>query len=745
MNAPSAGLAPGAPRTFHLDGMHCASCVGRVEQAIAAVAGVRSVEVSLPLARATVALEPLLDEAQQEAAQRAVVEAVGRAGYGAAPAAESETGGGALEAEAEAARRRLAHQETARRAFLGATLPSLPLVALAWSPLVGVTLPGWTAWAQAGLATVVLVAGRSLLVNALRQARHAAANMDTLVALGAVAAYGASVHAIVTGVGHPHFGAVGMIVALVLLGRFLEARAQRRTGEALRALLDLAPQVAHRLGDDGAVVDVPAAGLQVGDRVRVLPGESLPADGRVLAGTSDVSEALLTGESLPVPKGPGDPVVAGTTNGPAPLVVRVERTGGDTQLARIVRLVASAQGSKAAAQRLADRVSSLFVPIILTIALLTLAGWTALGAPVEAGLLAAVSVLVVACPCALGLATPTAIVVGVGRAAGLGVLIREAPVLEALADVTHVVFDKTGTLTEGRFTVREVRLPPDAPPAQEGQVVALAAALEAHSEHPLARGVVAERDRRGLPALAAEGVEVSVGGGLRGQVVGRTVRVGSLAFLVEQGLDAAALAPSEQVDGSVVAVARDDVVLGALVLEDAPRPTAREAVARLRAAGLAPVLLSGDRAPAARAVAAALGIETVLAEVPPAGKLTEVERLRAAGARVAMVGDGLNDAPALAAADVGVAMGRGTDVAKQTAAVILLRDDPLAVAEGVALARRTLATIRQNLAWAFGYNVVLVPLAVIGHLQPVLAAAAMALSSVLVVANSLRLRRAPLS
>lgn len=729
----SGTVAPVTPeRTYALIGMHCASCVNKVRGAIAAVPGVGEVSVSLPLARATVTgvAEP-----------QDVVAAVSRVGFD-AQLQGAEPGQNELQLEAEAARRRLEEQAVARGAFVGALVVSAPLVALAWSHMLGVHLPGWTGWLQAALALAAMVAGRSILGAAARQARHLGSNMDTLVSIGALAAFGASSYELMTGGSRLHFGAVGMILTLVLLGRFLESRAKGKTGAALRALLDLAPPTARRLDDAGQAVEVPLGDVRPGDRLRVLPGESVPADGRVVVGQSELSEALLTGESMPVARGPGDPVVAGTVNGSAPLVIQVERTGGDTQLGRIVRMVASAQGSKAAVERLADRVSAVFVPVILALAAVTAGSWLALGAPTERAVLTAVAVLVVACPCALGLATPTAIVVAVGRAARLGLLVRDAAVIERLAAVDRVVFDKTGTLTAGQFSVVGLDLPAGASPEAEGPLVTLAAAVEEQSEHPLARGVVAERQRRSLPALPALGVTIAVGGGVKGTVVGRTVRVGSAAWLREEGLDPQDLAEGDgAADGTRILVARDDELVGALTLDDSPRPTASEAVARLRGAGAAVSLLTGDREAVGRRVAAALGIEDVIAEVPPEGKLAEVERLRSTGERVAMVGDGLNDAPALAAADVGVAMGRGTDVAKQTADVILLRDDPLAVPDALALARATLRIVRQNLAWAFGYNVILVPLAMAGQLPPVVAAAAMAASSVLVVTNSLRLRR----
>jgi Cu+-exporting ATPase len=728
--------APPVEQVFDLSGMTCASCVASVERAIARVPGVAATEVSLPLHQARV--EFAGGPAAEEAAP-AVVAAVVAAGYGAAPRG-AQGGATVLRDEAEAAARRLEDVGVRRRRALVSGALTLPLVGFLVASLAGLELPGWTRGVQAALGTAALLSGWSILAVAARQALRAGASMDTLVALGTLTAWGASLHALLVTGGHLHFTAVGMITAFVLLGRFLEARAQGSTGAALRGLLDLAPPTARRLGEGGAVEVVALEQVRVGDRLRVLPGEAVPTDGRVLVGQGEVSEALITGESAPVAKGPGDAVVGGTVNGPSPLVVRAERVGADTQLARIVRLVGRAQGTKAPVERLADRVSAVFVPVILLLALATGLGWWAWG-PADGGLeraiVAGVAVLVVACPCALGLATPTAVVVAVGNAARGGVLVRDAASLEALAGVTHVVFDKTGTLTTGRFALVDV-----APAAgvDPDQLLTFAAAVEAGSEHPLAAGIVAAAAERGLPSLPAQDVRVVAGGGAEGKVVGKLVRVGSPAWLRELGL-AAELEEGGLPPGvSRVAVARDEELLGELRLADALRPGAGAAVRALRDLGLTPVLLSGDRRQVAQAVAAGVGIEQVLAEVRPEGKLAEVKRLEGEGARVAMVGDGVNDAPALAAATVGVAMGQGTDVAKEAASLTLLRDDPAAVADAVALARRTRRIIAQNLGWAFGYNLVAVPLAALGWLHPAVAAAAMASSSVLVVANSLRLR-----
>lgn len=710
--------------------MTCASCVAKVERALSEVEGVDAVAVSLPLLQAQVQGRAL--------SSPALAVAIAKAGFRALEESpEDETA--LLAREAAALARRDEERQVAGRALAAALPLCLPLLVVAWSGMAGLSWPTWTGWLQAFLCTGVLWAGASIYLNAARALASRSATMDTLVALGSLAAYGASLVNLSMGQGALHFAPAGMIVTLVLLGRALEANAQAETGAALRGLLTLRPERARRVGAEGAEEEVDVSALRPGDQVRVLPGGSFPCDGVVVTGQSEVSSALLTGESMPAPVGPGDTVTTGTLNGSAALVVRATATGSATRLAEIARRVSAAQGSKSPATRLADRVAGVFVPAVLLLAALVALGW-GMHSGREAALVAGVAVLVVACPCALGLATPTALVVGVGRAAAQGALVRDATALEALGKATHVVFDKTGTLTEGRFQVSALE-PTD--PKLEGPLLALAAALEAQSEHPIAAGIVTARDERGLPSMPATEVRAEVGAGVEGLVVGKWVRVGRLDWLRREGVEVSAASEPQLSPGeTAVAVSRDAELLGWIRLADKPRPESREAIQRLQALGLQVSLLSGDRREVAESLGAEWGISEVRAEVSPEQKLQVVADLEAAGARVVMVGDGLNDAPALARATVGVAMGHGADVAKASAGLTLLRDDPRVVAAAIETARATTATIRQNLGWAFSYNAITLPLASLKLLHPAIAAGAMAMSSVIVVANSLRLRRA---
>jgi Cu+-exporting ATPase len=623
------------------------------------------------------------------------------------------------------------------------------------------------AWAELALATpVVLWAGWPFLVRGWQSVVNRSLNMFSLIALGTLAAWAFSVAATVApGVLPPsfasasgglplYFEAAAVIVALVLLGQVLELKARAQTSGAIRALLKLAPKIAHRLDVADSESDVPLELVAVGDRLRVRPGENIPVDGTVVAGDSHVDESMLTGEPVPVRKNAGAPLSAGTTNGSGSLVMRAERVGGETLLSQIVHLVAQAQRSRAPVQRLADRISAWFVPAVVLTAVGAAVAWALLGPPPQLSyaLLVAVSVLIIACPCALGLATPMSIMVGVGRGAEAGVLIKDAAALERLERVTTVVVDKTGTLTEGRPSLQ--RAVPHAG-FDERELVALAAAAEHASEHPLARAIVAGAATRGVQLPEAAEFESDPGLGVWARVGERRVAVGNQRLMQRVGADTTALAEGaereRQTGATVVYVAVDGRAVGFVVVADAIKATTPEAIAALRAAGVRVIMLTGDDARTARAVAHELGVDDVVADVLPQDKAAIVKRLQGEGAVVAMAGDGVNDAPALAQADVGIAMGTGTDVAMESAGVTLVKGDLRGIVRAIRLSRRTMRNIRENLLFAFGYNALGVPIAagvlypVLGVLlSPVIASLAMSLSSVSVVGNALRLRRARL-
>ena len=718
-----------AENTLAIEGMTCASCVTRVEKALQRVPGVVSAEVNLATETARVA-------GSSDAA--ALVAAVQRAGYEAHLRRESEVSGSAA---------------APLWPVLLAALLSLPLALPMFGALFGRhwMLPG--AW-QFVLATPVQFwLGARFYVAGWKALRARSGNMDLLVALGTSAAYGLSLFELwrSRGEGMPHlyFEASAVVITLVLLGKWLEARAKRQTTEAIRALQALRPDTARVRGADGREAERPIAQVAVGDLVVIRPGERVPVDGVVVEGASEVDESLVTGESLPVSRHTGERVIGGAVNGEGLLVVRTSAIGAETTLARIVRLVESAQAKKAPIQRLVDRVSAVFVPVVIGIAIVTLLAWGWIAGQWAPGLLNAVAVLVIACPCALGLATPTAIMAGTGVAAQRGILIKDAEALETAHGVTLVAFDKTGTLTEGKPRLIEAR----AAGGDRTALIADAAALQAGSEHPLARAVMQAAVDEGIVPHAASEVRAEAGRGMRATVAGRALQLGSSRWMNELGVDLAPLsdaAAQHQAAGRTVSwLAEGPKLRGLLVFGDTVKPDAREAVERLHALGIKTLLVSGDNRGSANAVAALLGIGEVRAEVLPQDKAALIaERKKAnGGAIVAMVGDGLNDAPALAAADVGIAMASdtgGTDVAMHAAGITLMRGKVSLVADAIELSRRTTAKIRQNLFWAFAYNVVGIPLAALGLLSPVIAGAAMALSSVSVVANALMLRRWPI-
>jgi Cu+-exporting ATPase len=702
---------------LEIEGMSCAACAARIERKLNGLAGVEAT-VNLATDAARVRYDPDASSVEQ------LLAAVEGVGYGARlPVAEP--------AAAPAPR-----PPWRTLAALGLSLPVLAL-----SMVPALRFDGWE-WVALGLATpVVLVCGWPFHRAAVRGLRHRAATMDTLVSLGTLAAYGWSLAALLLDDGDVYLDVACVITALILTGRTLEHRARRRAGAALRALLDAAPAEVAVL-EDGRERPLAAAALRVGMAFVVRPGERIAADGVVERGTSSLDRSVLTGESLPVDVAPGDEVAGGVLNGGGRLVVRATRVGADTAVARIARLVAEAQGGKAAAQRLADRVAAVFVPAVLAIALTTAIGWLLAGGSAGEAMTAAVAVLVIACPCALGLATPTALLVGSGRGAQLGILIRGPEALESARRIDTVVLDKTGTVTSGRMQLLEVTTEG----ADRATVLRLAGAAERASEHPIGRAVAGAAERELGPLPEVERFAGRAGLGVDAEVDGRHVLVGRPALLAEHGiaLTASLEGAAERAAGdgrTAVAVALDGAAAAVLAVGDDLRPESREAVDGLRRQGLRPVLLTGDGRATAEAVGRALEIETVIAEALPGDKEALVRGLQAEGHAVAMVGDGVNDAPALARADLGVAVGSGTDVAAEAADITLVSADLRGVVDAVRLARRTLATIRWNLFWAFAYNVAAIPLAAAGKLSPIVAAAAMACSSVFVVSNSLRLRR----
>jgi len=709
--------------------MTCASCVARVEKALKQVPGVIDAEVNLATETASVRV------AARSAGIEALQAAVERAGYRAEPATEGAT-------PAPAPRR-----PDGWPVALAAAL-SLPLALPMLGLLIGKAwmLPGWL---QLALATPVQFwLGARFYRAGWKALRAGTGNMDLLVALGTSAAYGLSVYQLLGhgehGMAHLYFEASAIVVTLVLLGKWLEARAKRQTTEAIRALNALRPETA-RVRRDGTERELPLGQVRVGDTVVVRPGERVPVDGEVIEGASDVDESLITGESLPVAKHVGDRVTGGAVNAEGLLVLRTIAVGAESTLSRIVRLVESAQAKKAPIQRLVDQVSAVFVPVVLGIAALTLLGWGLGRGDWERAILNAVAVLVIACPCALGLATPTAIMAGTGVAARRGILIKDAEALEIAHRVRTVAFDKTGTLTVGKPEL--VALEPAAG-QQRAAVLAMAAAVQSGSEHPLARAVVEAAQREAVPLAAVSDVRAVAGRGVAAMLGRRLLRLGSSRFMQELQVDLSAMearAALLQAEGRTVSwladVSDTPQLLALLAFGDTIKPHAAEAVALLHENDLNTVLVTGDNRGSAEAIAHQLGISAVRAEVLPEDKARIVEELKAGGDTVAMVGDGINDAPALAAADVGIAMGTGTDVAMHAAGITLMRGDVALVADAIDISRRTYAKIRQNLFWAFAYNVVGIPLAALGLLNPVIAGAAMAFSSVSVVSNALLLRR----
>jgi len=716
-----------------ISGMTCASCSARLENVLSKQPGVEIAAVNLATEKAAITIHT------GAITQDELIATVARTGFNATPAVTSAEQRAAAEARAQEQNRR-----EQNRLIISALL-TIPLALPMLLMLFGVD---WmlAPWLQFALATPVQFwSGRHFFVGAYKSLRGGAGNMDVLVVMGTSAAWGLSTYVTLTGGagGHLYFEASAMIITLVLFGKWMEGRAKRSAASAIRALMDLRPENA-RVEVDGNVIEVPVESVQSGTLVLVRPGERLPVDGVIQEGTSQLDESMLTGESMPITKSEGDEVTGASVNGAGMLRILATNVGTESTLARIIRMVENAQASKAPVQKLVDRISAIFVPVVIFIATMTFMAWWLAGGDAQIGFLAAIAVLVIACPCALGLATPTAIMVGTGVAAKAGILIKDAQALELAHHSNTVVFDKTGTLTKGVPTVEKLV----AVDGGESRLLQLVASAQQGSEHPLARAVLEQAGTRGVELLPVQGFTSHPGMGLLAQVDGYNLVIGNERLMQEEGIDLDSMLEQAQAieaqGHTLMWIAEQGAgkqALGFVSVTDPVKEGVSEMVRDLAAKGVTSIMLSGDNRHAAQSVANAIGIDQVIAEVLPGDKAAEVEKLHAQGHRVAMVGDGINDAPALAAADVGVAMGTGTDVAMHTAGITLMRGDPSLVVDALSISHATYSKIRQNLFWALIYNVIAIPAAASGILNPVIAGAAMAMSSVSVVSNSLLLRR----
>jgi copper-transporting P-type ATPase V len=728
-------------RSLQIEGMTCGSCSARVQRALEKQPGVIDAQVNFATGVATVRTEGAIDPD----AWRRAIEAAGYAVTDGASRSGGRSGPTAAERAERADREERAHRRLWGRRLALVALPSLYLLGIMLAEIGGTMLmmrPG-VRWSMFAVATPVqFYIGWPFLREAAKRARHLTANMDTLIALGTSAAYLYSTWVLLTGGHDLYYEAQVIIIAFIVLGRYLEARAKGNAGRAIRSLLELGAKEA-RVVRDGIEELIPVDQVTVGDTVKIRPGEKVPVDGEVVDGASAVDESMLTGESVPVDKMVGAKVAGATINTSGVLTIRATAVGGDTALAQIVRMVEDAQAGKGQLQRLADRISGIFVPVVIVVALLTFTSWALIGGDTGQAMLAAVAVLIIACPCALGLATPMATMTGTGRGAQLGILIKSVDVLERTREIHTVVFDKTGTLTKGEMQLTDV-VTGD---TDEATLLRLAGAVEADSEHPIGQAI-AEGARAHLgttlptvgafDAVAGQGVRAEVDG--IEVVVGRRKLAAELGLVLPEALEDAATELEAQGRTAVFA-GWDGEVRGVLAVADTLKDGAAEAVAQLHALGLEVAMITGDNERTAQAIARQVGIDRVLAEVLPEDKQSEIERLQQSGQIVAMVGDGVNDAPALVQADLGIAIGTGTDVAIESSDLTLMRGDLAGVATAIALSRRTHRTIRQNLFWAFAYNTAAIPVAALGLLNPMIAGAAMAFSSVSVVTNSLRLRR----